>query len=135
MSDELHAGAPQANFNYSKENRQRSTNVEGVLWGYLRNRKLNGYKFRRQHPISDFIADFYCHECKLVIEIDGDYHNDLAQKQYDKGRTYVLEELNIKVLRFNNQEVINTIGFVLEEILIHLANFSNETNSPHPTLS
>jgi very-short-patch-repair endonuclease len=87
MAQEMHKGAPPKHFYYSGENRKLSTKAEQVLWTHLRNRKLHGYKFRRQHPILDFIADFYCHGCKLIIELDGEYHNAIEQRQYDEGRT------------------------------------------------
>lgn len=128
MAEELHKGAPRKNFYYSRENRKVSTKVEAILWKLLRNRKLHGFKFRRQHPISDYIADFYCHECKLIVELDGEYHNTIEQSQYDDGRTYELNELKIKVIRFTNQEVLEDIDFVLNEIGAHLLDFSYEND-------
>lgn len=125
---ELHKGAPIRNFRYSRENRKQFTEAERRLWECLRNRKLHGYKFRRQHPISDFMADFYCHECKLMIELDGEYHNTVEQRQYDEGRTYELNELKIKVIRFTNREVIDDIDFVLDETGAYLLKFSYENN-------
>ena len=120
MVNGLHKGALPKHFYYARENRKLPTKAEGILWQALRNRRLHGYKFRRQHPISDFIADFYCHECKLIIEIDGGYHNDIEQRQYDEGRTYELNEFKIKVIRFTNNEVIEDIAFVLDVIGAHL---------------
>ena len=96
------------------------TEAESILWNCLRDRRLNNFKFRRQHPIGDFIADFFCLERNLVIEVDGDYHNDIEQAQYDEGRTYELNELKIRVIRFTNQEVLSNIDFVLNEIGKHL---------------
>ncbi|HEX8041761.1 MAG TPA: endonuclease domain-containing protein [Chryseosolibacter sp.] len=125
MSDELHKGAPPKHFYYSRENRKMNTEAEGILWGKLRDRNLLGYKFRRQHPIADFIADFYCHECKLIIELDGEYHNEMEQIQYDTGRTYELNEFKIKVVRFTNIEVLEHLDFVLGEIGTHLSSFGN----------
>ena len=116
MAQELHKGAPSKHFFFSRENRKQSTKAEEILWTHIRDRKLHGFKFRRQHPIDDFIADFYCHECKLIIEIDGGYHNAIEQRQYDDGRTYELKELEIKVIRFTNREVLENIGFVLDKI-------------------
>jgi very-short-patch-repair endonuclease len=128
MGPELHKGAPPKLFYYSRNNRKQSTKAEEILWMNLRNRKLHRYKFRRQHPISDFIADFYCHECKLVVEVDGEYHTDIEQKQYDEGRTYEINGLKIKVVRFTNREVLEDIDFVLDEIGAHLFACSNEKN-------
>ncbi|WOK05895.1 endonuclease domain-containing protein [Imperialibacter roseus] len=66
--------------------RKNHTAAENLLWQNLRGRKLGGHKFRRQHPVAGFIADFYCHEAKLVIELDGKIHNLSEQKEYDGGR-------------------------------------------------
>ena len=121
MSLEIHHGAPGRNFYYSRENRQLSTNAEKALWAQVRNRKLQGFKFRRQHPIADFVADFYCHEGRLVVEIDGEYHNDREQHQYDEGRVYELKELNVKVIRFTNREVLDNMDFVLKKIQADLS--------------
>jgi very-short-patch-repair endonuclease len=125
MDDNLHKGADPRLFHFARLNRQVQTEAEKILWESLRNRKLIGFKFRRQHPIADFIADFFCLECNLVVEVDGDYHNEREQKEYDERRTYELGELDIKVIRFTNQEVIENLDFVLKEI-------SNHLKSPHP---
>lgn len=92
------------------------TKAEKLLWKAIRNKKLNGIKFRRQHPIGQFIADFYCHEEKLVIEVDGDIHNELAIQERDEGRTYMMEQLDLRVIRFKNDEVVNNLKDVLEKI-------------------
>ena len=126
MAEELHKGAPAKHFYFSRENRKVSTEVEEILCEVLRDRKLHRYKFRRQHPVSDFIADFYCHECRLIVELDGEYHNAIEQRQYDEGRTFELNELKIKVIRFTNREVLEDIDFVLREIETHLLNYSHE---------
>lgn len=115
-NENLHKGAIGKLYQYGRELRQVSTKAEKLLWEYLRNRKLDGLKFRRQHPIDKFIADFYCHEKKLVIELDGAVHDDKMNVQYDEARTYELKGSGIKVIRFRNSEVENNISFVLEEI-------------------
>ena len=102
--------------------RKNPTPSEKKLWKYLRKRQLNGLKFLRQYPIKFainnkthfFIADFYCHQLKLVIELDGSIHNN--QKDYDKMRTCMLNEMGIKVLRFANREVLEDIDNVLSKI-------------------
>ncbi|WP_461634355.1 endonuclease domain-containing protein [Labilibaculum euxinus] len=94
------------------------TKSEKLLWTEIRNRKLNGLKFRRQHPINIFIADFYCHEIKLVIELDGNIHDSEENKEYDEGRTAELEYLGVKVIRFTNEEVINSMTNVLAKIKV-----------------
>ncbi len=120
MPENLHKGANSNLFYFARENRKTVTDAENILWNCVRNRKLNGFKFRRQHPIADFVADFYCPECNLIVEVDGDYHNSFEQKQYDEGRTFELSEFKIKIIRFTNQEVMEHIDFVLNEIRKHL---------------
>ena len=70
----LHQGAKPSTHQHARELRQRSTKAEEKLWSRLRNRKIKGKKFRRQHAIAGYVADFYCHESKLVIELDGNFH-------------------------------------------------------------
>lgn len=114
--DNLHKGAIGKLFEYSRNLRQTSTEAEKLLWEKLRNRKLNRLKFRRQHPIDKFIADFYCHEKKLVIELDGTVHDRKENIDYDIARTIELNNISINVLRFRNCEVLNNIEMVLQQI-------------------
>jgi len=100
----------------AKRLRQRLTASEKKLWSYLRNRRLGGLKFRRQHPIDRYIVDFICIEKKLVIELDGGIHNTLQQREYDQQRTETLQTYDLTVIRFKNEAVINNIHKVLEEI-------------------
>ena len=104
-------------FKNAKELRKSMTKAEEILWMHLRNNKLNGLKFRRQHPMDIFIADFYCHQKKLIIELDGGIHDTREHKEYDNGRTFELEENGFKILRFRNDEVINDLENVLKRIL------------------
>ena len=92
------------------------TPAEATMWKLLRNRQLAGYKFRRQHSIGSYIADFYCHEKKLVIELDGSVHDDVIQGQYDLSRDEWMKEGDIEVLRFKNSELKNDPESVLEAI-------------------
>jgi len=101
---------------YAKENRRNKTEAEDVLWQEIRNRKINGCKFRRQHPIAGYIPDFVCLEKKLIVEIDGDYHNVEEQKKFDEARTEWLLEHNYKLIRFTNDEVLHQLPKVLEQI-------------------
>lgn len=94
-NDNLHKGSIGKLYEYGRELRQVSTEAEELLWQNLRNRKLNGLKFRRQHPLDKFLADFYCHEKKLAIEVDGAVHDANDAKEYDKGRTFELKELEL----------------------------------------
>jgi very-short-patch-repair endonuclease len=116
----LFRGSSNLSFARGRELRQTSTEAEQKLWQQLRNRKLKGKKFRRQHPLSGFILDFYCHECKLAIEVDGNCHANEEAKEYDAARTHLLNLYGITLLRFWNSEVINDIEGVLEKISNYL---------------
>ncbi len=70
--------------------------------------------------MADFIADFYCHERGLIVEVDGGYHSTVEQRQYDRGRTFELAELKVRVIRFSNEEVINDLESVLKTISVEL---------------
>ena len=89
--------------------RQKQTDAEKLLWECLRRKRLNGVKFRRQHPIGRYIADFYCPEAHLVIELDGKVHLFKDQKDYDKVRQEVIEMRGIRVLRIKNEEIEQNI--------------------------
>ena len=99
----------------AKRMRKEPTEAEAALWELLRDKKL-GDKFRRQHLIDDFIVDFVCLSKNLVIEVDGGYHNDLTQKEYDEQRTLFLNEKGFRVIRFTNEEVLGNTEAVLKEI-------------------
>ncbi len=88
----------------AKELRYRMTLAETVLWGYLSGNQL-GVKFRRQHPVSIYIADFYCHQHKLIIEVDGSVHGDPEVIKNDIERQQYLESIGLTVIRFNNYKV------------------------------
>jgi very-short-patch-repair endonuclease len=96
--------------------RKDMTEAEKKLWARLRNKRLLGYKFRRQQPIKFFIADFFCQELKLIIEVDGGYHFTKFQREKDEGRTHILNELGLKVIRFSNQEVFEDLDGVVTRI-------------------
>ncbi len=106
-------GASPKIFEFALYLRNNPTYTESALWMRLSKKQL-GVRFKPQHPILRFIADFYCHKAKLVIEIDGDIHNQ--QIEYDIGRTEELEFLGIKVIRFKNEEVLENIELVIERI-------------------
>ncbi|TRZ78510.1 endonuclease domain-containing protein [bacterium] len=98
--------------------RQNSTKAEDVLWDEIRNKKLD-IKFRRQVPLDiggcNFIPDFCCIKEKLIIEVDGDIHDNEENKEYDKIREDILKENGYKIIRFRNEEIINSIEDVLEK--------------------
>jgi len=102
--------------------RKRATKAETILWEQLRNRQLLNRKFYRQYPLfydltgkeSFFIADLYCHEDKLIVELDGEYHKYRLKE--DEERADILNMLGLKVIRFKNEEVEKNIKLVLEKI-------------------
>ena len=100
---------------FARENRKENTTAEDILWQRLRNNQL-GSKVRRQHVIEDFIIDFAFLNEKLLIEVDGGYHNEEQQKIYDDMRTHVMGELGYEVLRFTNEEVEQNVEDVLTRI-------------------
>ncbi|RZL69838.1 MAG: imidazole glycerol phosphate synthase subunit HisF [Pedobacter sp.] len=108
-------GASNLIFENAKALRNRVTESESLLWGYLSSKQL-GVKFRRQHPISLYIADFYCHQIKLIIEIDGSIHNKPEILINDTERQKNLEQLGIKIIRFTNNELHSSLNSVLDKI-------------------
>ncbi len=94
--------------------RERLTPAEAKLWDALQCRQLGGLKFRCQHPVGQFILDFYCPAQKLVVEVDGVIHEQ--QQDYDLARTVQLEAFGYRVLRFTNEEVLSDLPSVLERI-------------------
>jgi very-short-patch-repair endonuclease len=117
----MHHNASYKLFEYAVENRKNQTEAEKVLWSALKNKKLGGFKFRRQHPLATYILDFYCHEAKLCVEIDGGYHQKKSQKEYDEIRTSLLEiEGGITVIRFSNEQVLTSFNSVTTQILENL---------------
>ena len=100
--------------------RKQMTEPEQQLWTVLRKRQLDGYRFRRQTPLGRYIADFVCLEARLVIELDGDYHND--QQAYDHERDHWMRQQNFQVLRFWNHEVLHQKENVIQKIHCALLN-------------
>ena len=94
--------------------RKRMTKCEELLWEKLNRKQICGLRFRRQHPIDIFIADFYCHEVRLVVELDGEIHEN--KKEYDLGRSAEIGKFDIKVIRFSNEQIMNSIEEVIKEI-------------------
>ena len=97
----------------AKELRKQPTSAEKILWEYLRDRRLLGLKFRRQHPLGTYIVDFYCPAFRLVVEIDGEIHR--YQEVDDQARTDQLEEKGYKVIRFWNFEVEQNLDTVINQ--------------------
>jgi len=106
---------------FAKENKQHETEAETILWKFLRNKQL-GVNFRRQHIIGEYIADFVCLSSKLIIELDGGYHQLPNQQISDEVRTKWLESKGFHVIRFTNEEIIGNI----EEVINHIRDYINE---------
>jgi methylmalonyl-CoA mutase cobalamin-binding domain/chain len=100
----------------AKEMRNKSTEAEKMLWNVLSNKGIEGFKFRRQHIIGEYIVDFVCLEKKLIIEVDGSIHNLTEQIEHDKERTIWLESKGFKVVRYSNQQVLNNLFETIESI-------------------
>ncbi len=99
-----------------KELRNNLTIAEAALWNFLKGRQLDNRKFRRQHSIGPYIVDFYCAQERLIVELDGDVHNNPIAEHYDFKRSMYLENLGYKILRFENQMVFGQLSSVLNEI-------------------
>ncbi len=108
----------------ARELRKQMTPSERKLWKQLNYKKILGFRFRRQHPIDKYIVDFYCHELRLVIEIDGSVHDSIDAKEYDEGRSFELQEFGIQMLRFKNEEVQMNLAGVIKRIK---ENFPDQT--------
>jgi len=114
LDKSMYYGAKSVTLEAARLLRKDMTFQEKLLWEKLKLKQICGVRFRRQHPIDFFIVDFYCHEARLVVEIDGEIHN--FQNAYDVGRTGELEKYSLKVIRFNNKEVELKIEEVTKRI-------------------
>lgn len=103
---------------FARKLRKRGTLAEVVLWQYIRKKKILGYEFHRQVPIDNFIVDFYCHELKLAIEVDGISHDD--KFKYDQMRQKRLEKLGVNLIRFVDEDVKNETESVLKVLKIRI---------------
>jgi very-short-patch-repair endonuclease len=116
-------------FEKAKILRENMTIPELKLWQLLKGKQMLNLRFRPQHPIDKFIADFYCHPLKLVIEVDGGIHKSRDQREYDINREAELNYWGIKVIRFTNDEIERNINFVKTEIERTCLELSKETNA------
>jgi very-short-patch-repair endonuclease len=107
--------------NRAKTLRSNATDAASRMWFYLRNRRLNGYKFIRELVLGNYIADFACREHKLIVELDGSQH--INNQVYDAKRALYLQSVGYKVLRVWNNEVFNNIDDVLQQILLEIERF------------
>ncbi|MDO8282878.1 MAG: endonuclease domain-containing protein [Thermodesulfovibrionia bacterium] len=99
--------------------RNNMPKAEVVLWSKLKNKQLNGYKFRRQYSVNNFVVDFYSPELKLAIEVDGDSHFTDGADVCDKERQLIIESYGIKFLRFTNREVYENVDGVIATMIEH----------------
>jgi very-short-patch-repair endonuclease len=112
----MYYGASMEIFRRAEILRNHTTEAERMLWGRLNSKQVKGFKFRRQHTVNQFIVDFYCHKAKLVIELDGEIHNEKEIAERDKGRGYMLKNYGMEILRFNNDAIRNNIENVISKI-------------------
>ena len=101
----------------ARELRQVETETEKIMWESLRGKRLNGLKFRRQHPYEHYVLDFFCVEHQLAVELDGSVHDVSDQAAYDEERTGFLNEHGLRVIRFRNEEVKKNLPSVLQKII------------------
>jgi very-short-patch-repair endonuclease len=120
VNREMYYGAKSDLFRLAERMRKNPTDAENMLWKQLKKFRSKGCIFRRQHPIDFYVADFYCHKFKLVIEVDGEIHDTEETREHDDGRTGHLEHFGIKVIRFTNKEVLENAELVIRQIRKYL---------------
>jgi len=101
--------------------RNNMTRAEIILWSRLRSRQINGYKFRRQQPLYDYIVDFYCHDLKLIIEVDGEMHSLLENKKHDSKRDNILKLNGYHIIRMSNVKVETEINSAINKIILYIS--------------
>ena len=116
----MYFGANPDLFRMADRMRKNPTEAEKILWKHIKKFRSSGYVFRRQHPIDFYIADFYCHKLKLVIEVDGEIHETDESREHDDGRTGHLESYGINVIRFTNEEILGNEELVIRQIWKYL---------------
>ena len=122
----FHHNAKKSTQEFAKELRKRQTSAEDLFWKMVPNRNILNLKIRRQHPIGPFIADFYCHELLLVIEIDGSILDLEEVKEKDMKRETFLREQGLNVIRFANDDIFSNPHLIEDEI----AKLKNNLISP-----
>ncbi len=127
-------GASHLIFANAKHLRKNMTAAETVLWMHLKN-GINGFKTRRQHPIGLYIADFYCHKVKLIVEVDGSIHNNADIKEADELRQKELERWGYTIMRFTNQQVMEGVEEVIKVITEKILQLNNLQKQSTPQKS
>jgi very-short-patch-repair endonuclease len=115
MATGMHYGATKEIFQYAEVLRKKMTEAEKIIWEKLC-KNQPGVRIRKQHPVWKFIAVFYCHELKLIIEIDGGIHLRKETREYDISRDIIIKDFGIEVMRFTNEQAINETDWVVGEI-------------------
>ena len=115
MTGKMHSGAAKPLYQMARDLRNSATHAETILWGYLKTKPL-GFKFRRQHPYSIYILDFYCHSLKLVIEVDGNIHDLDKVKENDKHREELIQKDGLTIIRFENKQVEQSLQQVIKQV-------------------
>lgn len=121
-------GAPSENFGRAKSLRSNLTEAENKLWKELKKPPFTQFRFRRQHPVQNFIVDFYSHSLRLVIEVDGKYHENPKQIDLDKERSKILKFNGLDLIRFSNEEILNRTNQVLQNIQEKIHNLKRNRN-------
>jgi len=132
MKTNMHHGASPAIFQTAQTLRSKLTEAERILWEHLRNHN-SGFRFRRQHPLWNYIVDFYCHRLKLVIEADGEIHLNEENKIRDLEKVNGLKGLGLQVLRFTNDEIINnrdSVFLIIDNIVRDLVQQKLQKQKP-----
>ena len=129
IDHDMFLGAGGHLFEIARNLRAHETQAEQFLWSRLCSNQL-GVRFRRQHPIYDYVADFYCHSHRIVIEVDGSVHNSDQASFDDSVRSRAFEEFNIKVMRFTNNDVLFAIEEVIRKIKFYLYEYHQDPPSP-----
>jgi very-short-patch-repair endonuclease len=121
----MHFGAKADTFRYAEYLRQNPTKAEEILWERLRKNQIECVRFRRQHPLLRYVPDFYAHAVKLVVELDGEIHDEEVVKLADAFREENIKLHGIKILRYRNEDVYNFIDDVVEDIRYHVCELKN----------
>ena len=111
--------------------RANMTDAESLLWRHLRRDRINGFSFRKQHPIGPYTVDFYCPRLRLAVEVDGGQHAE--RKQADDHRTEWLASKGVTVVRYGNNDVLSNLEGVLRDLLAHMERLSQAATTPTPT--
>ena len=111
--------------------RSNMTRAEIILWSRLRSKKINGYKFRRQQPLFDYIVDFYCDKLKLIIEVDGEIHSFSERANYDSKRDNILKINGYHIIRLSNLEIETEINSAINKIIIYISENLSPSQGDH----